>query len=87
MPAQPAYGYPQPVAAATAPARPTAPPAAPPVLQQPQQGYPAYGYPQPVAASAAAGQHAAPGAGQHAGRNGDGAFTLPPQGPQFQTQG
>jgi stress response protein SCP2 len=71
VPAQPAYGYPQPVAAA---APPPPPPTAPPVLQQPQQGYPAYGYPQPVAAAAAAGQ------------NGDGAFTLPPQGPQFQTQ-
>lgn len=44
VPAQPAYGYPQPVAAATAP----------PVHQQPQQSYPAYGYPQPVAAAAAA---------------------------------
>jgi stress response protein SCP2 len=51
VPAQPAYGYPQPVAAA---------PAAPaPVHQQPQQGYPAYGYPQPVAATAPA----APAAG------------------------
>lgn len=60
VPAQPAYGYPQPVAATTAP----------PVHQQPQQGYPAYGYPQPVAAAPAAGD----GSG----------FTLPPQGPQFQ---
>ncbi|MDX6353439.1 MAG: hypothetical protein QOF98_342 [Streptomyces sp.] len=70
VPAQPAYGYPQPVAAAPAP--PAAPPAAqPPVHQQPQQGYPAYGYPQPVAAALAPS------------RNGD-SFTLPPQGPQFQ---
>ncbi|MFF7153294.1 TerD family protein [Streptomyces sp. NPDC008139] len=60
VPAQPAYGYPQPVAATTAP----------PVHQQPQQGYPAYGYPQPVAAAAAAN---------------DGSFQLPPQGPQFQS--
>jgi stress response protein SCP2 len=40
VPAQPAYGYPQPVTQ-------------PPVHQQPQEGYPAYGYPQPVAASMA----------------------------------
>jgi stress response protein SCP2 len=60
VPAQPAYGYPQPAAAATAP----------PVHQQPQPSYPAYGYPQPVAAAPAAGDGSA--------------FTLPPQGPQFQ---
>jgi stress response protein SCP2 len=65
VPAQPAYGYPQPVAA------PGPPPVAPPVHQQPQPGYPAYGYPQPVGATAPAG-------------NGTAAFTLPPQGPQFQ---
>lgn len=65
VPAQPAYGYPQPVAA------PLRPQAAPPVHQQPQPGYPAYGYPQPVATASAAG-------------NGTAAFTLPPQGPQFQ---
>jgi hypothetical protein len=41
------------------------------VHQQPQPGYPAYGYPQPVGATAPAG-------------NGAAAFTLPPQGPQFQ---
>jgi stress response protein SCP2 len=74
VPAQPAYGYPQPASAA--PARPTAPPAVPPAVppaapvhQQPQYGYPAYGYPQPVAAAPPAPE--AP-------------FTLPPQGPQFQ---
>lgn len=38
VPAQPAYGYPQPVTA----------------HQQPQPAYPAYGYPQPVAATAPA---------------------------------
>lgn len=65
VPAQPAYGYPQPVAAAPPP-----PTHQPPVHQQPQRGYPAYGYPQPMAASAV--------------HNGDAAFTLPPQGPQFQ---
>lgn len=54
VPAQPAYGYPQPVAAAP-PVAPPPPPAAPPVHQQPQAGYPAYGYPQPVAASAVGG--------------------------------
>ncbi|WSR64716.1 TerD family protein [Streptomyces sp. NBC_01198] len=68
VPAQPAYGYPQPVAAPLPP--PVGPPVAPPVHQQPQPGYPAYGYPQPVGAAAAA--------------NGGTAFTLPPQGPQFQ---
>jgi stress response protein SCP2 len=73
VPAQPAYGYPQPVSAA--PVTPPAPPAvpttvAPPVHQQPQHGYPAYGYPQPVGAAAGAAQ--------------GGGFTLPPQGPQFQ---
>ncbi|SDN63746.1 Stress response protein SCP2 [Actinacidiphila guanduensis] len=79
VPAQPAYGYPQPVAGAGAgAAAPTAPvppppPTAPPVLQQPQEGYPAYGYPQPVAAPA----NGAPPAP-------DGTFTLPLQGPQFQ---
>lgn len=74
VPAQPAYGYPQPVAASVPPP-PTAPPSvAPPVHQQPQQGFPAYGYPQPVAAAA----------GNGAGAGADGAFTLPPQGPQFQ---
>lgn len=78
VPAQPAYGYPQPAAAA--PARPAAPPPVPPAVppaappaapvhQQPQYGYPAYGYPQPVAAAPPAPE--AP-------------FTLPPQGPQFQ---
>ncbi|MEV6009650.1 TerD family protein [Streptomyces sp. NPDC051976] len=51
VPAQPAYGYPQPVAG---PVMPAAAPAVPPVHQQPQQGYPAYGYPQPVAAAASA---------------------------------
>lgn len=70
VPAQPAYGYPQPVAAATS---------APPVHQQPQQGYPAYGYPQPVAAAAPV--HSASSAN---GAGNDGGFTLPPQGPQFQ---
>ena len=80
VPAQPAYGYPQPVAAAVPP---PPPPTAPPVLQQPQQGYPAYGYPQPVAAPVAAG----PNGPQHAGpAAADGAFTLPLQGPQFQSQ-
>nr|WP_043182864.1 TerD family protein [Streptomyces sp. NRRL F-5123] len=54
VPAQPAYGYPQPVAAAP-PVAPPPPPAAPPVHQHPQPGYPAYGYPQPVAASAVGG--------------------------------
>ncbi|MFI0723873.1 TerD family protein [Streptomyces sp. NPDC021224] len=49
VPAQPAYGYPQPVAA------PPPPSVAPQVHQQPQPGYPAYGYPQPVAASAVGG--------------------------------
>lgn len=68
VPAQPAYGYPQPVAAPGPPAPP--PPTAPPMHQQPQPGYPAYGYPQPVGAAAAG--------------NGGAAFTLPPQGPQFQ---
>jgi stress response protein SCP2 len=69
VPAQPAYGYPQPVAAAQAAQAPqTAPTAPAPVHQQPQHGYPAYGYPQPVAAPA-----------------GDRGFTLPPQGPQFQS--
>ncbi|CAG7629224.1 TerD family protein [Actinacidiphila bryophytorum] len=68
VPAQPAYGYPQPVAAQ---APPPPPPTAPPVHQQPQPGYPAYGYPQPVGATAPADNGAAP-------------FTLPPQGPQFQ---
>ncbi len=71
VPAQPAYGYPQPVAASI----PPPPTAAPSVHQQPRQGYPAYGYPQPVAPSAAGAPH-----------NGDGAFALPPQGPQFQTR-
>ncbi|WP_435173340.1 TerD family protein [Actinacidiphila sp. bgisy145] len=71
VPAQPAYGYPQPVAPAVPP-----PPAQQPVVhQQPQPAYPAYGYPQPVAAPPAA--PAAPPAP-------DGHFTLPPQGPQFQ---
>lgn len=74
VPAQPAYGYPQPVGGAQqavqAPPLPQAPPA-PPVHQQPQPGYPAYGYPQPVAASVA-------------GNGGGAAFALPPQGPQFQ---
>jgi hypothetical protein len=55
VPAQPAYGYPQGVAAATAP--PAGPPAQPPVHQQPQQGYPAYGYPQPVAAASRGGEN------------------------------
>jgi stress response protein SCP2 len=64
VPAQPAYGYPQPVAAAPAP----------PVHQQPQRSYPAYGYPQPVAAVPAAGDDG----------GGEGGFTLPPMGPQFQ---
>jgi hypothetical protein len=69
VPAQPAYGSPQPVAAAQAAQAPqTAPTAPAPVHQQPQHGYPAYGYPQPVAAPA-----------------GERAFTLPPQGPQFQS--
>jgi stress response protein SCP2 len=45
------------------------PPAVPPVHQQPQPGYPAYGYPQPVGTAA---------------NSGGPAFTLPPQGPQFQ---
>lgn len=71
VPAQPAYGYPQPIAA-------TSPP--PPVHQQPQQGYPAYGYPQPVAATAPA---TAPMPVPTGARNGGG-VTLPPQGPQFQ---
>jgi stress response protein SCP2 len=81
-----AYGYPlpgpspahvpaQPAYGYPQPAAAAAPPAAAPVLQQPQGGYPAYGYPQPVAVPAAA---AAP--------NGDGTFTLPLQGPQFQPQ-
>ncbi|MFI0897143.1 TerD family protein [Streptomyces sp. NPDC020983] len=72
VPAQPAYGYPQPVAAAPPVVPPVVPPppAAPPVHQQPQPGYPAYGYPQPVAASAVGGP----------------VFVLPPQGPQFQQQ-
>lgn len=68
VPAQPAYGYPQPVA-------PTAAPTAPPVHQQPQPAYPAYGYPQPVAVPAPPA--AAPNGSESA-------FTLPPQGPQFQ---
>jgi stress response protein SCP2 len=67
VPAQPAYGYPQPMTAAV----PPPPTVAPPVHQQPQQGYPAYGYPQPVAAAAPS-------------PNGDNGFALPPQGPQFQ---
>ncbi|MYS25103.1 Stress response protein SCP2 [Streptomyces sp. DvalAA-14] len=71
VPAQPAYGYPQPAAAATAPLPAPAPTAVSAVHQQPQQGYPAYGYPQPVAATGP--------------RNGDSGFTLPPQGPQFQS--
>ncbi|MFC4036563.1 TerD family protein [Streptomyces polygonati] len=78
VPAQPAYGYPQPVAATAA--VPPPPTVAPPVHQQPQQGYPSYGYPQPVAAT-----------GQRRGDSGfpdsgppDNGFTLPPQGPQFQ---
>jgi len=79
VPAQPAYGYPQPVAAAgPSPQAPQAAPSntVPPVLQQPQQGYPSYGYPQPVAPSGAGtGQGAPPP---------EGAFALPPQGPQFQ---
>ncbi|MFG1806294.1 TerD family protein [Streptomyces sp. NPDC049040] len=77
-----AYGYPlQAPAGGHVPAQPAygypqpvqtpgPPPAAPPVHQQPQPGYPAYGYPQPVGAAAAG--------------NGGAAFTLPPQGPQFQ---
>lgn len=83
VPAQPAYGYPQPAAAAPAP-----PAMAPPVLQQPRQGYPAYGYPQPVAATAAAPASAAAPAGNGprgpGGESVDNGFTLPPQGPQFQ---
>lgn len=80
VPAQPAYGYPQPVAASIPPP-PVAPPtAAPSVHQQPRQGYPSYGYPQPVAPSAVG---AVPPA---APPNGDATFTLPPQGPQFQPQ-
>ncbi|SEF49256.1 Stress response protein SCP2 [Actinacidiphila yanglinensis] len=66
VPAQPAYGYPQPVAAA---APPPPPPQRPVVHQQPQQGYPAYGYPQPVAAGGADGQFKLPPQGpqfQHA---------------------
>ncbi|MBY8877798.1 TerD family protein [Actinacidiphila acidipaludis] len=82
VPAQPAYGYPQP-AGASAP-----PPASPQVHQQPQQGYPSYGYPQPVAAAAAppppAAPPAVPPAASPNGAHGDGGFTLPPQGPQFQ---
>ncbi|WP_329369755.1 TerD family protein [Streptomyces sp. NBC_00669] len=66
VPAQPAYGYPQPVAATI----PPPPPQQPVVHQQPQQAYPAYGYPQPVATNALPP---------------DGHFTLPPQGPQFQS--
>ncbi|BBA97193.1 hypothetical protein RVR_2822 [Actinacidiphila reveromycinica] len=45
VPAQPAYGYPQPVSAVPPP-----PQQQPVVHQQPQGSYPAYGYPQPVAA-------------------------------------
>jgi stress response protein SCP2 len=75
VPAQPADGYPQavkPAAAAAAPFHPQ-----PPVHQQPQGGYPAYGYPQPVAALSAA-------SAASAAYSGEGAFALPPQGPQFQ---
>ncbi|WP_392670257.1 TerD family protein [Streptomyces sp. LN785] len=58
---QPAYGYPQPTAAAPAP-RPSY------GYPQPTSAQPAYGYPQPAAAAAPAP---------------DPNFVLPPQGPQF----
>ncbi|MFF1839671.1 TerD family protein [Streptomyces sp. NPDC058231] len=58
---QPAYGYPQPTAAAPAP-RPAY------GYPQPTAAQPAYGYPQPAAAAAPAP---------------DPNFVLPPQGPQF----
>ncbi|MET9903115.1 TerD family protein [Streptomyces sp. NPDC006446] len=71
VPQQPAYGYPQPAAAAVTE----------PAYGYPQQGgQSAYGYPQPQTAPATQPAYGFP---QAVGAGPDPDFRLPPQGPQF----
>ncbi|MGW5564262.1 TerD family protein [Streptomyces tendae] len=72
VPAQPAYGYPQP---------PTAQPAY--GYPQPAAGPPGYGYPQAPAAAGVTGAQSGYGYPQPVTGAPDPDFRLPPQGPQF----
>ncbi|MFJ6687809.1 TerD family protein [Streptomyces sp. NPDC091294] len=72
VPAQPAYGYPQPPAAQPAYGYP-----------QPEAGRPGYGYPQAPAAAGVTGAQSGYGYPQPVTGVPDPDFRLPPQGPQF----